>query len=105
MRLSAISNFNRIEGNFIGHMINDYVDMSFLDQNKYLQLSTAHENVTVDSKIHMYEFKSLGLRIHASKNIRKDSELFFMYGVTYWEKYSNPIVKDEVELELEILKP
>jgi len=84
-------------------MINDYVDMSFLDHNKYLQLSSSYENVFVDSKLRMFD-KRLGLKIYASKFIKKDKELYFMYGTNYWEKYSNSSVKDEIEVELFLLK-
>jgi hypothetical protein len=88
----GVSNENRIEDDFIGHMINDYVNMVFLTENKYETLSNEYSNVEVSSKLEIFERNNkvrLGLRITAIKNIKKNTELFLTYGSKYWKTYSN----------------
>ncbi len=100
--LTGVSNHEIIDEKFIGHMINDYIDMSLLDKQKYNQLSVLHENIEIDSDLEIFDSskgKILGLRVSAKKYIRKDEELFFSYGVDYWKNYSgigcfeiNPVI-------------
>jgi len=91
--LSGVSNPNRLEHDFLGHMMNDYVDMSLLDKHRYEQLSLPHENVEVDGDLEIFNSPTglrLGLRVVAKRNIRRGEELFFSYGVDYWKNYSGP---------------
>jgi hypothetical protein len=83
----GISDKNRIDDIFIGHIINDYVDMSFLTEIKYDKLSQEFSNVKVSSKLEIIK-ERLGLRISATENIEKDKELYLSYGSDYWKKYS-----------------
>lgn len=92
INIIGVSNPNVVTGNFIGHMINDYIDMSFINESNYERLSHEKSNVKVDIQINLFEFegvKRLGLKIIATKNIEKDEELYLSYGSKYWEKYSN----------------
>lgn len=84
----GVSNHNRIENEFIGHMINDYIDMSLVNKNKYEILSSIHENVEVEDSINKYNNR-LGLKVISKRNIKKDEEIFFSYGVEYWKEYSS----------------
>lgn len=83
----GISNNHKTDENFIGHMINDYVDMLFLTKNKYENLSKEFSNVEVFPKLHVFG-ERLGLKINASKYIKKGNELYMSYGSNYWTKYS-----------------
>lgn len=87
IEIIGVSNPDTIDDNFVGHMINDYVDMSFLSQNNYEKMSREFANVRVKSKLIRFENR-LGLKIIATKNIRKGSELYMSYGSDYWKKYS-----------------
>jgi len=101
-KISGISNYNVVEDEFIGHMLNDYVDMSFLSDSKYTKVSKEHENVKVNTYLELFnhnETKRLGLKIYASKNIKKDEELYFTYGYEYWNNYSDIVGKDTIILE------
>ena len=96
--IMGISNFNRLEGDFLGHMINDYVTMSMFSEFIYKKISKDHENITVTTDLELFKVDTehrLGLKLYASKNIKKDQELYFSYGVDYWDKYSNE--KNEIE--------
>lgn len=88
IELVGVSNHDKIENNFLGHMINDYTDMSLLDKQKYNKISTFHENVDVSSELELFEGNRLGLKVFAKRYIHKDEELFFNYGVDYWKNYS-----------------
>jgi len=83
----GISNHTETSDNFIGHMINDYVDMSFLNENNYEKMSKEFSNVRASSKLKVFD-KRLGLKILATKNIEKGKELYLSYGSEYWKKYS-----------------
>ncbi len=89
--LIGVSNENRLDDKFIGHMINDYVNMSFLTEGKYEVLSRDYSNVVVSSEVKIFEFDGksrLGLDVVATKNITKNQEIFLTYGINYWKKYS-----------------
>jgi hypothetical protein len=81
-------------GYYSGHMINDYVSMSFLDKKNYCKFSERYENVKVISELELFTEGTtgvvrLGLQVIAKKNIKKNQELYFMYGVDYWKSYSS----------------
>lgn len=88
----GVSNPEKSDDEFIGHIINDFVDMTFLADTKYKQLSELHQNVKINHNLEIFEHlgkKRLGLRVCASKNIKKDDEIFYSYGTRYWGKYSD----------------
>jgi len=83
------SNSNETNGDFIGHMINDYVDMSFLNETTYEKMSKEFSNVRVSSNLEIFKNdKRTGLKIIATKDIEKGKELYLSYGSQYWKKYS-----------------
>jgi len=87
----GVSNSEVVVGDFVGHMINDYVDMSFLTEKRYEKLSKDFSNVNVSSKLRLFgenDQRRFGLKIKASKDIKKGNELYLSYGVKYWKKYS-----------------
>ena len=98
IELSGVSNSDKLEGDFLGHMINDYVNMSLLNRTSYEKISNMHENVIVENTLGLYDGR-LGLRIFAKKDIKSGEELFFSYGVDYWKNYSG---LDKFELLPEI---
>ena len=83
----GVSNPDTTGGHYIGHMINDYVDMTFLSENSYEKMSTEFSNVKVLPKLGMIEDR-LGLKVLATKDIKKGYELYLSYGPEYWKKYS-----------------
>ena len=91
-KLIGVSNPDTTDDVFIGHMINDYVDMSFLSEQDYQKISTEFSNVKVSSKLKIFKDsianKRLGLQIKATRDIKKGNELFLSYGPEYWKKYS-----------------
>jgi len=91
LEIIGVSNYNKIEDNFVGHMINDYVDMSFLNQKTYEKMSFENSNVKALPKLEIFDTaneKKLGLKIMATKDIKKGNELYLSYGSNYWKKYS-----------------
>ena len=99
----GVSNPRVLEDKFIGHMINHYVDMSFLSESKYEKMSKEFCNVKVSSKLKLFEYngkKKLGLEIKALKDIEKGKELYLSYGSNYWKKYSG---KDKFVYDLDLL--
>lgn len=87
VQVIGVSDPGRTDGLFVGHIINDFVDMSFVNNINYDKMSKEFSNVTVESKPVMYKGR-LGLRVIASKDIKKDDELYLSYGQEYWKKYS-----------------
>jgi len=87
MQIIGVSNPDKLETNFIGHMINDYVDMSFLSEINYERTSTEFSNVRVSSKLKIFGNR-IGLKIIALKDIKKGKELYLSYGSEYWKQYS-----------------
>jgi hypothetical protein len=89
MEIIGVSNRDVTIGDFIGHIINDYVDMSFLNENNYKKMSKEFSNVRVSAKLQIFKKdKRVGLRIIAIKDIEKGKELYMSYGSDYWKKYS-----------------
>jgi hypothetical protein len=88
IELIGVSNRYITDGLFIGHMINDYVDMSFLSEKKYEKMSLDFSNVKVSSKLEIFDQNRLGLKIKATKDIKNGKELYLTYGPEYWKKYS-----------------
>lgn len=87
IQIIGVSNPTKTESNFLGHMINDYVDMTFLSEINYDRMSTEFSNVKVSPKLKMFDNR-LGLKITASKEIKKGEELYLSYGSDYWKQYS-----------------
>jgi len=109
LEIIGVSNDKETEENFIGHMINDYVDMSFLSENKYEKMSKEFSNVKVLPKLELFSLPlhpvyhsrgRLGLRIIATKDIVKGKELYLSYGSEYWKKYSRKEKKYIFQIEL-----
>mgnify|MGYP000032173283 CR=1 FL=1 len=74
-------------------MINDSVDMSIMNKNRYENISNRGENITIETDIEIFKneetgVKRLGLRVIAKRLIKKNEELCFTYGVDYWKNYS-----------------
>jgi hypothetical protein len=92
IEIIGVSNPDNLNDNFVGHMINDYVDMSFLSEKNYEKMSTEFSNVKVSPNLKIFTSstnkKRLGLKIRSTKDIKKDSELYLSYGSDYWKKYS-----------------
>ena len=86
--LIGVSNPDRTEGYFIGHMINDSVSMSILDRDTYNKISEKRENVKISPVLELFGNR-LGLKVTAKKRIKKGNELYFNYGEDYWKNYSN----------------
>ncbi len=87
LKIIGVSNHVETLDNFIGHMINDYVDMSFLNEKNYEKMSKEFSNVSVSSRLELFN-KRPGLKISATKDIEKGKELYLSYGSEYWKKYS-----------------
>lgn len=87
LEIIGVSNPDKLDDNFLGHMINDYVDMSFLSENAYEKMSKEFSNVKVSSKLQLFG-KRIGLKIIATKDTKKENELYLSYGSEYWKKYS-----------------
>ena len=66
----------KVEGPAIGHMIND--GASNRDGKDYMRLTQMRENVTF--KVLTKDW-AVGI---ATRDIKKDEELFFSYGESYW---------------------
>lgn len=101
----GVSNPHVIDDKFIGHMINDYADMSFLTETKYEKMSKEFCNVKVSSKLKVFEVngvgkKRIGLEIKALKDIKKGNELYLSYGSNYWKKYSG---KEKFVYDLDLI--
>lgn len=103
----GVSNPCKLDDIFIGHIINDYVDMSFLTENKYKKLSDDFCNVRVLPKLKIFTYtkdgtikKRPGLKIKALRDIEKGEELYLSYGSEYWKKYSG---KEKFIYSLELL--
>ena len=91
IEIVGVSNSQKLEANFVGHMINDYVDMSFISEKNYEKMSKEFCNVKVSSKLELFKHtgrKKLGLKVKALKDIQKGEELYLSYGSNYWKKYS-----------------
>jgi SET domain-containing protein len=84
----GVSNPDKTDFPFVGHIINDYVDMSFLSENKYEKMSKEFSNVKVSSKLQILDHNRLGLKIKATKDIESGTELYLSYGSEYWKTYS-----------------
>ncbi len=88
LEIICVSNSEEMIGNFIGHMINDYVDMTFLNEKNYEIVSKEFSNVKASSKLEIFD-KRIGIKITATKDIEKGKELYLSYGSDDWKKYSN----------------
>lgn len=87
INIIGVSNPDIVKDLFIGHMINDGVDMSFLSENNYKKMSKKFSNVKVIPLLKKFKNR-LGLDIITTKNIKKGEELLMTYGTEYWKKYS-----------------
>lgn len=88
VNIIGVSNSNKVENEFIGHMINDYIDMSLVSSNIYNVLSRQYSNVDISCKLKLFEDR-LGLVIVASRDIKMGEELYMNYGSEYWKAYSD----------------
>ena len=78
--------------NYMGHVINDGAKSDSTESNKvYLTISSLKSNCT------FYHLKDLHVAIIATKNIKKDEELYITYGVEYWESYNKRKLKNVSE--------
>lgn len=98
IEICGVSNHKIIKFPFVGHMINDSVNMSILSSNLYKRISERYENVDIGNIIN-YISNTTCLKIIAKKDIKKGAELYFNYGIEYWKNYSN---KNNYEINPEI---
>ncbi len=102
LKIIGVSNCDEMTDDFIGHMINDYVDMSFISETNYEKMSKDFSNVKVSSKLEIFG-KRVGLKITAIKDIDKGKELYLSYGAEYWKKYSGK-KKFIYDIELSVIR-
>ncbi len=94
-KIIGASKGNQTTNNFVGHMINDYVNTSFITENKYKKISTEFSNVRVSPKLKLFGTKDnyrLGLKIIATNGIKKGEELYLSYGINYWKKQKEKFI-------------